>query len=445
MHQTISSAMFEQLETRRLMAGNPLTVVEQPMQGGGVALVVTGTTGADQITLTTSPAGLVLGNTGGWSGSYSGIYRKISINAGNGNDSVVVDPSVTNSLVIQGGYGDDTVTGGSGNDRVYGGMGTNRINGGAGNDVLVSIGGSPADSVTGGTGRDSFWTDSSASEQILDATADENPNKHRVFKFVGAAGAQVSKDLMGQNLVDPKATSTSFVYRNFKTNELFSDAGPVSDDVRQGQVGNCYFLAPLSSIARVSPNKIQQSVVDLGDGTYAVAFKKSGADVFVRVDADLPTYSWGAPAYAGLGAQASLWTGIMEKAWAQFRTTASTYSGISGGWMNTVYTALGATNTNAYSASSATSLASLISQGLSQGKSVTLGIGTPKNGCPCVGGHAYDVVSVVRDAEGNITGIRLRNPWGVDGAGSDGANDGYVTATPAQVLASFLGVTIGTV
>ena len=36
-------------------------------------------------------------------------------------------------------------------------------------------------------------------------------------------------------------------------------------------------------------------------------------------------------------------------------------------------------------------------------------------------------------------GVRLRNPWGVDGAGSDGANDGYVTLTGAQALAAMSG------
>lgn len=444
--RTFNRALFEQLETRRMMAGTPLGVIEQSIPGGGTALVVTGTIAADEITLTRTAEGLVVGNTGGWSATYAGTYRKIQINAGKGHDRVTVDASVANSVVISGGDGDDTMMGGSGNDRIYGGFGKNMSIGGAGDDVLVSIGGSPSDSVSGGAGRDSFWVDSSGSEKILDATADEAPNTHKIYKFVGAGGATVSKDLAGQKFSDPRATNNSFVYRSFAGNELFSDAGPVSDDVKQGQVGDCYFLAPLSSLARVNPNEIRQSIVDLGDGTYGVHFKKSGADVFVRVDADLATYSWGAPAYAGLGAQGSLWVSVMEKAWAQFRTTANTYASISGGWMSTVYTALGLSNTNTYSAANATSLANLMKQGLAQGKSVTIGIGTPKNGCPCVGNHAYDVVSVQTDANGNVISLKLRNPWGVDGAGNDGTpSDGYVTATPAQLHASFLGITIGNV
>jgi hypothetical protein len=36
-----------------------------------------------------------------------------------------------------------------------------------------------------------------------------------------------------------------------------------------------------------------------------------------------------------------------------------------------------------------------------------------------------------------VTGLRLRNPWGVDGEKSvDGKNDGYVTITPQAAQAA---------
>ena len=49
---------------------------------------------------------------------------------------------------------------------------------------------------------------------------------------------------------------------------------------------------------------------------------------------------------------------------------------------------------------------------------------------------------MTKDASGNVISITLRNPWGVDGAGNDGNNDGYVTITPAQAFAGYLGVTV---
>ena len=46
------------------------------------------------------------------------------------------------------------------------------------------------------------------------------------------------------------------------------------------------------------------------------------------------------------------------------------------------------------------------------------------------------------DKKGRPVSIRLRNPWGVDGAGHDGADDGYVTITAAQMLKNMSGVVV---
>jgi hypothetical protein len=43
------------------------------------------------------------------------------------------------------------------------------------------------------------------------------------------------------------------------------------------------------------------------------------------------------------------------------------------------------------------------------------------------------------DADGGFVSLVLRNPWGSDGAGNDGANDGVVTVTLDQANAAFLG------
>ncbi len=50
-------------------------------------------------------------------------------------------------------------------------------------------------------------------------------------------------------------------------------------------------------------------------------------------------------------------------------------------------------------------------------------------------GHQYTVVRVNRNSAGTVTSVVLRNPWGVDGAGSDGSDDGFVTLTTAQIYA----------
>lgn len=254
------------------------------------------------------------------------------------------------------------------------------------------------------------------------------------------------KDLLGQNYADPTTTSANYQYRSFAGNPLFADAGPVASDVSQGAVGDCYFLATLAAIADVNPAQIRQSVVDLGDGTYAVQFERGSATVYVRVDADLPTWHGGGSlVYADLGAQGSMWVAVMEKAFAYFRTGIASYAELDRGWMAEASTVLGLSSTSRYTRPAQQTLMNLVASELAAGKAVTYASGTVVNGAPLVSSHAYNVVSVGYNASGVATTLRLRNPWGVDGVGGDGVNDGYVTITAAQAFACFLAVTAAVV
>ena len=61
-------------------------------------------------------------------------------------------------------------------------------------------------------------------------------------------------------------------------------------------------MSTLSSVAKTDPDRIRQSVVALGDGTYCVQFMRNNQATFVRVDGDLMLDpSTGAPAFAGTG------------------------------------------------------------------------------------------------------------------------------------------------
>jgi hypothetical protein len=253
-------------------------------------------------------------------------------------------------------------------------------------------------------------------------------------------------DLLGQNYADPATHYASFTYKTFAGRPLFGDAGPLATDVAQGQVGDCYYLAVLAAIADTDPSQIRQSVVDLGDGTYAVQFVKGGSKVYVRVDADLPTYSGSNTlAYAKLGAQGSMWVAVMEKAYAYVRTPAIAYASLDSGWMGEANSILGIANRSTYSAYSAMTLMQAIASDLASGKAVTYAVGNV-NGAPLIGWHAYSVEAVYFDANGVPVSMKLRNPWGYDGAGSDGNTaDGYVTITSAQAYANLLGYTAATV
>lgn len=436
----------EQLEGRTMLAGTPLAIGVGSYLGGK-QLQIAGTSGNDQISIQRSSNGIRITNTGGFSTNYTGSYKTIQIHAGAGNDSVSIDPSLTRSAIIFGDAGDDTLGGGAGNDRIYGGEGNDRISGNGGDDILVNIGGS-LDTSAGGAGADSFWCD--PNDVISDATSAEiaTGSVHRVDTFAGysvqTAGKMrkysVTKEPGTVNFADPGASST-YIYRSFAGNPLFSDAGPNADDVTQGDIGDCYFLSVLSSVAKANPTAIRQCVVDLGDGTFAVQFTRDEKLVYIRVDADLASTAPGSPAYAALGGQGSLWVAIIEKAYTCFRSPQGTYDSIEAGWMSEVYSALGKTCSETYYSKDAEALMSLVGKSLSAGKSVTYAVSSPVKGSPLIGGHAYMVDATVKDAGGRIVGLRLRNPWATDGAGHDGRDDGYITATASQAFGSFLGLT----
>jgi hypothetical protein len=253
-----------------------------------------------------------------------------------------------------------------------------------------------------------------------------------------ATPAPFTDALLKSTPVDPKATSAASGYQSFSgTNyPLFAANGPSRDDIEQGDIGDCYFLSVLSSVANIDPNLVRQSVVELGDGTFVVDFHRNNTSVYVRVNADLPIASYGL-VYADLGSQNSMWVAIMEKAYTFFRSGAGTYQSIDSGWMDQAYAALGSTAQSTYGASGAQNLLTLIGSQLSAGKSVTMAFATDAGGADIITDHAYTVVSVGTDASGNPATLTVRNPWGVDDA--SGTGNGYVTLTAKQAFDSFLG------
>jgi Ca2+-binding RTX toxin-like protein len=81
--------------------------------------------------------------------------NSLVINAGNGNDRVIVAQNVLIPAQIFGGKGNDWLTGGGGNDVIYGGAGNDKLDGGAGNDQLFGEAGH--DHLKGGEGDDELW------------------------------------------------------------------------------------------------------------------------------------------------------------------------------------------------------------------------------------------------------------------------------------------------
>lgn len=452
-NKSIQTAVIETLESRELLSASPITIQQTPVYNG-TQIVVIGTAGNDKITVTQTATGLTItDNT--YSTNVTGNFASLLIESGNGNDSVAVNANVSLATTIVGGTGNDTFTAGSGTTEMFGGTGTNVLHGGAGSDTFVTLN-SKADSIYGGAGNDEFWTDNNASEKIFNLTSTEEAYGavHRVGGFYGATPAPAAKTSKSAKkaakskvtaaamptLADPTATDPTITYQNFSANPLFSSTGPSADDIHQGDVGDCYYLSTLAAVAKIDPMRIESQVVQLSDGTFLVQINENGTNDFVHVDGNLPVWSNGQLAYEGLGAQNSTWAAIMEKAFAVVRTGADSYASLNSGWMSESFSTLGLNSTNFLSYSNAGALMSILDQQLAEGKAVTIGTDSAVTG-PLIGSHAYTVIAMTTDASGNITGVEVRNPWGIDGvANSSNPNDGYVTVTAAQAFASFAGV-----
>lgn len=70
----------------------------------------------------------------------------MTVDLKDGGDSLIVSPTTTGPMIVNGGDGNDTITTGSGNDSIFGGAGNDTITGGGG-----------ADHLEGGSGNDVYY------------------------------------------------------------------------------------------------------------------------------------------------------------------------------------------------------------------------------------------------------------------------------------------------
>jgi hypothetical protein len=227
--------------------------------------------------------------------------------------------------------------------------------------------------------------------------------------FAGSSDTQM-ENLVGKWFLGTDRPLSSYGYQYFSQPLYANGINP--DDVKQGQVGDCYFLATLSAIANEQPQYIQDMFIDNGDNTYTVRFFKNGIAEYVTVDRFLPKASWGA-AYAD--AATELWVALAEKAYAQLAeskwsrssTSTNSYDSISGGWMSDVIpqvTAMGAVA----KAIGSTTKAQLITLANSNTLLTAGFVNGTIAGDGIVNGHAYTITGY----DAATDKFFLRNPWG---------------------------------
>ncbi len=160
-----------------------------------------------------------------------------------------------------------------------------------------------------------------------------------------------SSDTQMENLIDkwffgsdrPKTKSGGHTYQ-YAQGSLFQNGVSMNDAI-QGDLGDCYLIVSLGTVAQQKPRYIQEMFIDNGDDTYTVRFLNNGVADYVTVDKFLPADASGKLVYARKGdfvnnPSNELWVALAEKAYAQINESGwiwqdgtNSYGGIEGGWM----------------------------------------------------------------------------------------------------------------
>lgn len=228
-------------------------------------------------------------------------------------------------------------------------------------------------------------------------------------------------------------------YEEYDGTPPMGDEDLSMDEMNQGQVGDCWFLAGLGGIAAQDPQWIRDHMWSNPDGTWTVKMYDDGVPVYIQVESTFPQN--GARDASGDVSYAS----IYEKAAAEF--FGGDYSDIDGGYSDDAFEAIYGRPAQREGETDFDSIEAALERG-----PVAVGTETDPSGWDfpwtdtidednIVPDHAYVVEEIIQPSEENgheEPMIVLRNPWGPGGGTLDGIDrDGTLTLTEQQYKDSF--------
>lgn len=189
------------------------------------ALVISGTSGNDVIRVREFDSALQVSMNNVNMGSYTGIERLV-INAGNGNDTVIVEDTVTVNAVISGGKGNDTITGGAGHDIILGDEGNDILGGGIfGRDVIIGGDGGDQINIDPSTSSSSF-TDGDLMIAGISRYETEQSNLYAIHtEWISSNPFATRVNNLKNGVGGLPILNSSTVMNDFDLDELFSTPG----------------------------------------------------------------------------------------------------------------------------------------------------------------------------------------------------------------------------
>ena len=118
---------------------------------------------------------------------------------------------------------------------------------------------------------------------------------------------------------DDENKKLDVAYKNVK-GKLFS-AEPDVTQVKQGYLGDCYFITAVSSLVQRAPDKIKEMMEDKGDYVNVKFYNDQGKRSTVKIKKSVVKYTNGSTKNTGDDSysRGSLWIKILEKAYATFK------------------------------------------------------------------------------------------------------------------------------
>jgi len=229
----------------------------------------------------------------------------------------------------------------------------------------------------------------------------------RDLRDIDRHGIDPSFDDVGGDSANTKdGKRTDLGWAEYPNGRLWGDDGNISsDDLRQGALGDCWWLAGMGAIADQNPEIIKQMIKQNANGTYTVTF---GDGEQVTVTPDLVVNSNNSPAFSN-PQNGVMWPAILEKAYAEKE---GSFGEIEGGWPGDAMETI--TGDDSGDVPSMLQTEEFLSGMLENGNAI--GVTTPgdkkdsyyelESGDSLVGNHAY-VVKEIKDGK-----VTLYNPWG---------------------------------
>jgi Ca2+-binding RTX toxin-like protein len=270
--RAIASAVIETLEQRRMLASSSIT--------SGL-LTVTGDTTGDNISIQVSSGTLTVTDSGNNIGTYSPSSQVTSIlvNADTGDDSILIDPSVSSSVptTLNGEGGIDTITGGLGNDSMVGGDGNDIYDftgsGNLGTDKINETGNQDTDTI------DFTGFSVAASLNLSLTTAQTVASSHLSLQLSSGSGIE---NVTGANLGDS-------LVGNSRDNVIYGGDG--GDTIRGGDGNDTIHGNDGADLIYGDNNSYGSSGGNdslIGDGANDTISGEAGND-YIEGDADADT------------------------------------------------------------------------------------------------------------------------------------------------------------